>query len=239
MLSKGLRKEMEKLIFDVFDRLEPTGNNTKKYKEIFGGMNDSQADKFFASLFKDEKAFLILETIAYKYEPSIEGAEKAAELVGAVLYDYIAYPHMSKDPSNPFVTMEKVPVGKLHIKRVQQMRRKKNTTSINIEQRDGKTNQVVGDSKNSRSSDMENFAMTTYGADYALREFLGPRADDSAMQNEMHSSIFRKGYVDIDDLKVDLSNKKTLNTLDIYFLCMGLRSDLISPGYVLKDTLDD
>ena len=37
MLTKGLRKEMEKLLFDVFDRLDSTGNNTKKYKGVLYG----------------------------------------------------------------------------------------------------------------------------------------------------------------------------------------------------------
>ena len=239
MITKKTRKEMEDLIYRFFNSIDPSGNNLKRYKKLIGDMDDKEFDSFFAKLFDDPKSYLILDMVSYEYEPTIEAAEATAEWMGVQLYDYLACPHMSKDPNRPFVTMRKVPIGRLHCKRVQQMARKKNTTSTNINQRDGKTNQVVGDSKNSRSSDMENFAMTTYEANYALREFLGPRADDTSMQNEMHSAIYKKGYVDIDELTVDLANKKTLNTLDVYLLCMGFKSDLISKGYVLKGTLDD
>ena len=88
------------------------------------------------------------------------------------------------------------------------------------------------------ASDMENFAMTTYDANEAMREFLGPRADDLVMKNEMYAEISRKGYVNLDDLTSDVSNKKTINTLDVYFICMGIKTNLITDGYLLKKSLD-
>ena len=64
-----------------------------------------------------------------------------------------------------------------------------------------------------------------------------PRADDLVMKNEMNQSIAQKGYVNLDELTNDPNNKKTLNTLDTYFLGMGIKTDLVTEGLLLKKTL--
>lgn len=173
MIKKQTRKEMEETIYKTFALLDTSRENTKKYKAIFSTMSDAQFDSFFKEFFRNEDEYLTLDIVTYEREPSMDDVEKAAKYLGVPLYERIAFPHMSSDPSEPFVTPFEVPVGYIHVKRLQQMRRKKNSTSTEILQRDAKTGQVTGHDKNSRSSDMENFAMTTYGATQALREFLG------------------------------------------------------------------
>ena len=42
---------MEKLIYDTFSALDPTGRNTAHYKQMFSGMTDAQFDKFFKDFF--------------------------------------------------------------------------------------------------------------------------------------------------------------------------------------------
>lgn len=239
MLKKTTRKEMEQMAYDVFDAMDPTGANTKMYKELFSGMDDKAFESFAVEMFNDKNMFLCLEMETYKNEPTMDTIEKAAKVLDIELYEYVCYPHMSSDPDKPFVTRIPVPTGFIHIKRLQQMKRKKNTTSTRTDQRDAKTGQVTGHDKNARSSDAENFAMMTYNANEAVKEFMSFRADDMVMKAEAYADIYKNGFVDMNKLTNDVSNKKTLNTLDIYLTCMGLRSDLISPGYVLKDTMDD
>lgn len=239
MLKKSTRKQMEETALKVFDAIDPTGINTEYYKNMFGAMDDKQFEHFALNMFNDHRQFLTLEIASYRNEPTLQSIEKAAKVLGVPLYERMAYPYQSEDPDKPFVTIEPVPVGFIHIKRLQQMKRKKNSTSTTIEKRDSKTGQVTGKDKNSRSSDMENYAMSTYGATEAMKEFLGPRADDFKAKSEFYSDIYKNGYADLNNLTNDPRNKKTLNTLNVYFMCMGLLSDLISPGYVLQSTLDE
>lgn len=230
---------MEKLVYDVFDQMDPTGSNTKMYKDQFSAMNDKEFEAYAVEMFNDHRIFHCLEMVGYESEPTTDGIERAAKVLGIPLYEKVAFPHNSTNPDEPFVTRFAVPVGYIHVKRLQQMKRKKNSTSTRVEQRDAKTGQVTGHDKQSRSSDMENYAMTAYGADEGIKEFMSFRADDMVMKSEAYSDIYKNGYVDMDKLTNDVYNKKTLNTLDVYLTCMGLRSDVVSPGYVLKDTLDD
>lgn len=239
MIKKNTRKDMEQIVYAVFDKMDPTGSNTKMYKELFTGMNDKEFEEYTVDMFNDHRLFHCLEMVGYDSEPTTDGIEQAAKILNIPLYEYVAYPHNSTDPENPFVTRYPVPVGFIHEKRLQQMKRKKNSTSTRVDQRDAKTGQVTGHDKQSRSSDMENYAMTAYGAEEGIKEFMSFRADDMVMKSEAYSDIYKNGYVDMNTLTNKLPNKKTLNTLDVYLTCMGFRSDLISPGYVLQDTLDD
>ena len=58
------------------------------------------------------------------------------------------------------------------------------------------------------------------------------------MKQEMSSQIANQGYVSLDDLESDPANKTTLNTVDVYLMGMGLKSDLVTSGLMLKRTID-
>jgi hypothetical protein len=236
-ISKDKRKQMETLVYDVFDALDPTKTNSNKYKDIFSEMSDNQFDTFFKDFFKDPNQYLILDTVDYERDLRIENVEKAAKVLNVPLFEKVVQPYINMDNDHPIISKYPVPVGYVHIKRVQQILSKKNTTSTDISSRSAMTGQVVGKDKNARDSDTENFALVTLNAENTLREFMGPRSDDLVMKNEMYASIAQKGYVSLDQLTNKVENKTTLNTLDVHLIGMGIKSDLISEGLVVKKTL--
>ena len=61
-MTKSERLAMEKVVYETFDRLDPTGANTGFYKELFSKMNDSEFDKFMERIADDPKAYLIKHT---------------------------------------------------------------------------------------------------------------------------------------------------------------------------------
>ena len=75
------------------------------------------------------------------------------------------------------------------------------------------------------------------GCNRILRELNGFRADDTVAKNQAIESIYKKGYINIDELDNDVFNKTTLNTVDAYFLGMGLKTDLVTPGLMTKKTI--
>lgn len=239
MIKKTTRKAMEDLVYKVFEKMDPTGSNVKKFKDLYSKMNDKQFETYVLNMLNDHRSFHVMDIETYKIEPTMDSVDAAAKVLGISLYEYIAFPHMSTDPNKPFITTRPVPVGYIHIKRLQQMKRKKNSTATRIDQRDMKTNQVTGHDKAAKNSDMENYAMMTYGAKEAMKEFMSFRADDMVMKSEAYAKIYKDGYVDMADLTDNVYNKKTLNTLNVYLLSMGLLSDLVSPGYIMKDILEE
>lgn len=236
-IDKAKRKKMEDLIYSVFDALDETKTNSNKYREMFRKMSDKEFDDFFKRFFENEDEYLILDVVDYERDLRIEHVENAAKILGVPLFEKVALPFINKDTKNPVITKYEVPVGYVHIKRVQQILSKKNTTSTDINTRSALTGQVVGKDKNARDSDSENFALVTLDANNTLREFLGPRADDMVMKNEMYSTIAQKGYVSLSELTNDVDNKITLNAIDVHLIGMGIKSDLITDGLMVKKSL--
>lgn len=237
-VTKKQRSEMEKVIYEVFSALDPTGDNTQYYKKLFSSMSDTQFDSYFKELFKNEDAYLPLNIVDYEKSLKMEHVEKAAKVIDVPLYEYLFIPNILAN-GEVIVTKYKVPVGYAHIKRVQQLVMKKNTTSTEIGSRSAITGQVVGKDKNARDSDSENFALVTLGANETLKELLGPKADDMVMKSEMYADIAKKGYTTLDSLTNNVDNKTTLNTLDVFLIGMGIKSDLITKGLVLRNSLGD
>lgn len=239
-LTPAKRKAMEKLVLDTMALLDPSGNNTDKYKKKFKAMSDKQFDDYFKNIFnEDTEDHLTLDVVEYERDLKIEYVEKAANFLNVPLFEYVALPFLNMDTNDPVTTMVRVPVGWLHNKRMQQTLLKKNTTSTEIGTRSSLTGQVTGKDKNARDSDAENFALSTIEANDTLREFLGPRSDDMVMKNEMYSDIAKKGYTNLAGLTNDLDNKTILNAIDIRFIGMGIKTDMITKGLVLKKTFND
>lgn len=239
MLTSEKRAAMEDIIYRTFTALDKTGTNTNHYKHFFSNMTDSQFDKFFRELFRNDASYLILNTCDYEIDLRIEDIENAAKVLQIPLFEKVAFPHYTMDRDNVIVSKEAVPVGYCHVKRTQQTLAKKNGLSTSIDTRSSMTGQVTGADKNGRESDLENSMLISLGMTEVLKELNGPRADDLVMKQQMHTAINNKGFVSLDDMESDPANKTTLNTVDTYLLGMGLNSDLVTRGLMLKKTLDE
>ena len=226
------RKEIEKLIIDVFNALDPTGHNGGKYKTIFADMNDTQFEKHMKTFLEGDDNF-ILDIVEFENSLKFEHCEAAAKVLGIPLMEYVYMPHLSMDKENVVVSKERCLVGFLNIKRLQQLIHEKNHLSTSNENRSAITGQVKGDDKNARDSDTEATLLVSLGADKILRELHGPRSDDPVMRTEMMQKIHTAGHCTLEELTDLPINKVALNTANAYFLSMGLKSDLVSKDYIL------
>jgi hypothetical protein len=237
--SKTKRKKIEELVIGTLDRMDKSGYNSKRYKDFFKGMSDSQFTTFMNKFLKDESEHFYIEVTPFEkgQEPVMEDIKKAADFLGVPLNEYMYMPYANPD-GEPLRTQQPIPVGYLHMKRLQQILSKKNSFSSNIESRNAKTGQITGDDKNGRVSDTENYALVAIGAEAALKEFLGPRADDAVMKQEMFKDINKDGYTSLRNYTREVGNKQALNTLDVYFTGAGILTDLITPGYGFRREME-
>ena len=241
--SRFNRKAIENLLYSVYDALDPSGNNTDKFKMIFAPMSDKEFEKFIRDIVGNKNENFTLDIVEFEHMLKFEYCEKAADVLGIPLMEYVYMPHLSMDKSRVIVTKEKCLVGYINIKRTQQLLAKKNGLSLSNEKRSATTGQVVSTSthkdKNARDSDIEATMLVSLGADKILQELHGPRADDLHMKLQMNKSIATKGYVLLDELDNLSTNKVTLNTVNTYLLGMMIKSDLVSPTYILPKTSDE
>ncbi len=232
------RKQIEDNTLNVLKLWDPSGVNAEKYREFFRSMNDEEFTKWANEFFKNDDEQYHVEVEAYEYEPTIETCELAEEYMGESLYQYVALPFDGVDEDgNVAVTPYPVPIGYIHMKRTQQMVAKKNTMSLHADSRDAKTGQVIGDDKNGVMSDMENISLIATGLDKTVEEFGHARSDNMKAKAKMLEKIQNDGYVKLSDLGNKTVDRTAINTLDVYLLSAGIKSNLITNGLVLKSTL--
>lgn len=78
-----------------------------------------------------------------------------------------------------------------------------------------------------RISDVESYSLAAIGADNALKELLGSRADNSESKTELYKQIGMYGYAYLKDLPNNIEKSQSLNTVSIYMLGAGLENDLL------------
>lgn len=232
------RKEAEKAVYDIFDILDPSGENTMKYKELFATMSDAEFVRFMNSMWEDDTNNFVLDIVDHERTISLNMVEKAAKKLGVPLEETVVMPFLNMDTNEPVVTRTKVLVMYIIYKRLQQTTQKKNSTSIHISDRSATTGQVVGDDKNGRSSDVENSGLVALGAINVARELNGFRADGLQRKNVAYSSISTHGYVSLEDVEAQagIGDRTVLNTIDAMYTAMGIKTDLIDDSLLLTST---
>jgi hypothetical protein len=87
--------------------------------------------------------------------------------------------------------------------------------------------QVTGDDKIARISDIESYSLVAIGAENALKEFLGPRADNAVAKTDMYKDIGMYGYTYLKDQGHDITENQTLNTMYVHLMGAGIGNDLL------------
>lgn len=237
------RKEITDFLVELYDTIDTTKSNSEKLLRDTEKLSDAQFIALFSSIVNDPKKHLYLEMEAFVNEPDYEKLEKAAnDIVGdeyCHLYDYIAMPHLSDDPDHPYYTKEKIFNGYVNLRRVQQLVNNKNHIPTHVDKRDPKTGQVTLDSKASRVSDVEQFALICQKNEKILKEMFGPRGGDAVMRNEMEHQIATSGEARLSDMHDNKFNKTSLNTVNVYLTAAGFETDLITKNGILPRTIQN
>lgn len=229
------RKRIEEMVLEVVRKLDNSKmDNYKRYEAMFKLMTNEQFEKWANTMGHKLDDTIQIFQLPFE-EMKLSQIKDAADYLKLPLEEYIWFKH--NDPDGIRSKM-RVPVGYVHIKRVQQLLAKKNKYALDIEETELKTGQVKGESKVTSVTDPETFALTAIEANEALREFLGPRADSQISKNEMYAQISQDGFATLEGLTKDLSQSTTLNTINIYLLASGVRSDLVMNSLKTNFTIE-
>lgn len=236
-MTSQKKKKMCEALYKWARTLDPDGRNEKYFREQFEKMDLNQFDKFCKKFFEDEDANFNFCFQHYENDLTLDNIKRTANLLDLPLFERIKLNQSPDSSGEVYYTQQAVPVFPIHIKRVEHMVSKKNSMSISTNKRNPKTGQVTGADKNGRVSDMENIALVTLNSEAILKEFNTVKADDMVMKREAFNQIQNDGYLDLDKIKSSPMNKTSLNTLDVFYISAGIKTDLVTPGLLLKKTL--
>lgn len=234
------RKKIEFKIVQTMNLMDPTGINAKKYQTMFASMDDKQFEHWIIRFLADEKSNFRVDIEEFGDGSRVmkyENIEKAANFLKVPLYEYVYMPHLSSNPNKPVRTKNKVLVGYLNLKRVQQLVSKKTGLALDDRKRDEASGQLRGDSKAGTMTPIENELLAGMGATDILSEISGARADNVTEYDNMLEEIAEHGNVQLKNIKTNQFDKPSLLMADLYFKLMGLKTDIVSESYYSVDKI--
>lgn len=226
------REEVEVLVYKVMDALDPSGTNSSHYKEKFSEMSDAQFNKFLSTTFPFR-----FYSRPFEIEPNMGQISKAAKVLGVPLTEKVALPYLYESPDGRPVYSKECLVIYSNIKKMKQFVTKKNSMSLDINDRDMRTGLLNGGDKNGKTSDREFESLIVNNSDETIKEFSRLRADAMEQKSQAINAINLTGTLSLDDLKSENDEVLSRNMLDAYFIGAQLKTNLVTDGYELNSTI--
>lgn len=222
-LTPAIRKKYENKLYELLNDFDPSGFNTKKYKEAFSKMSNAEFLNMAKTMLDPEHDDFIFsidinEMDRGKDELTLEKVRKISEKWKIPLEEYVIMPFRNpNDPEHPMVTMTPIPIVYCQIRRFfQQMLQHKNAISNDNSKINPITGQVTSEDKTAATTNVQTYGLTVVNERKCLKEFLGPRSDDSDSKQEMLTEIEKTGTVRLDDLNIKTHNKQAINTTEVF-----------------------
>lgn len=232
-LPKGARSKCEKRIYDVMNKLDPTGQNAEFYKKKFAKMSDQQFYEFFKQDFP-----LKFQTKVFEIDPRIEDIiDTLQNILKVPVTEQLNMPFLYKNKNGVPVKTKEVLVVYLPLKRLKQMVQKKTGFSVNIDKRDYRTGLLIDTDKNGNSTDREFESLVVYGLDETLSELSTYRADAMNAKSKFYAEVNTKGMVSQKEVEVENEDSIAKNLISSYLLGCHLNSNLVNMDCYLPRTL--
>lgn len=231
-MNASKRREAEKLLYDVMDQVDKTGANTEYYKNMFNNMTD---DQFLT--FMSRRLPIRFHHELFKIEPKMHEIFAAFKALGKPLLEKVKQPYLYINKDGVPVETYECLVVYIHLKRMKQMIAKKNSTAIDIDNRDMKTGLLLGDDKGGKESDREFESLVIMGLDYTVDEFSRIRADAMKSKAEAYSIINSKGILHDSDIVIEKEDSLSNNMLNVYLIGANIHTNLIDEDYMTPLTI--
>lgn len=223
-LTPQIRKKYEEKLYQLLDDFDPSHFNSNKYRKAFAKMSNAEFINMAKTMLDpDHDDFIFSIDINEmdrdnKDELTLEKVRKISEKWKIPLEEYVIMPFRNpEDPEHPMVTLTPIPIVYCQIRRFfQQMLQHKNAISNDNAKINPITGQVTGEDKTASTTNVQTYALTVTNEKKALKEFLGPRADDTVSKQQMLTEIEKTGTVRLDDLDIKTHNKQSINTVETF-----------------------
>jgi hypothetical protein len=169
------RKKVQEYILQTIAKMDPTGPNVERYKNMFAEMSDQEFDKYMKML-KEGTVKLTVYAPNMKNYLKVENLFKAAEFVNAKLFHRIL--RTDHTTGLQYWSNEKYLVVTLPIRRARQFLMHKISVAESDQKIDALTGQVTKPDKASAISFVEAQLLGAQGLEKTLEEFLKVRGGD-------------------------------------------------------------
>ena len=223
---KAARLAAENAIYQMMDELEARkgGYNSSNIKAYLNTLSDAQFVAFMKRI-RDEEWFTFdIDMDDKQHSPNLNRLKTVAKKYNIPLTEYVAYPFKNpKDPANPSISKNKVPVLYCIVRPLAQLLDKKSAYASGRDHVNLLQGTVTGKSKASTFTNVQSIALTTSNQLDTLKEMMGPRADDPESKAKMLKQIADTGKFDINSIPIRTQDKQSLETIRVFLISAGLR----------------
>jgi hypothetical protein len=224
-MTEDKREKIKKLIYDFLTIVDVNSKfkNRTYYQDLFNSLSGKEFDEWAENMGKTLEDTINIHQLPWE-SVTLKQIRDAADLLNVPLEEYVYYKHMVDGVS--IRTKYKVPVGYINIKRLQQMLSKKNQFTFDTKNVDYATGEVKGKSRVHHISNSETYMLLLQNSKNTLKEFFGPRGSNLEQKKEMRNKIATDGWISLKDIPEAKDKNEAVNSLDMYIIASGLRSDL-------------
>lgn len=223
-LTPQIRKKYEEKLYQLLDDFDPSHFNSNKYRKAFAKMSNAEFINMAKTMLDPDHDDFIFSVDINEMdrnnanELTLEKVKKISEKWKIPLEEYVIMPFRNpEDPNHPMVTLTPIPIVYCQIRRFfQQMLQHKNAISNDNANINPITGQVTKEDKTASTTNVQTYALVVTNEKKALKEFLGPRADDTVSKQQMLTEIEKTGTVRLDDLDIKTHNKQSINTVETF-----------------------
>lgn len=238
---KAIRKKYETQLYALMDDLDPSGYNSELYKETFSKMSNKEFIQMCKNMISNDDQNFSFE-IKQLEKPkdggiSLDKIKNIAKKYNIKLVEYMFMPFRNPK-GEPMCTYTRVPIVYAPIRRFfQQMLQHKNSISNNNTKLNPITGQVTSEDKTASTTNIQTYALTITNRKNALKEYLGPRSDDSVAKQEMLTQIENTGRFRLEDTNIQTHNKRSIKTSEVFAKAAGVIMEFAGNDY--KIDLDE
>lgn len=189
------KKKILDYICKLCDTMEPSGLNSKRYRQIIGQMNDREFDQFM-NYMKEGKWQLHIVAPNMIVNLQNEDLLKACDLIGLDLFQRVWM--YDRATGRKYLTDNKYMFVKLPIRRQQQFLDEKISVPDNDRTIDGLTGQVTGDSRSCSITNPEIQILAARGLDKTMQELVNIRGGNIHGYSEFRRMLEENGEADLD-----------------------------------------
>lgn len=191
------KKKILDFICKLCDTMEPSGLNSKRYRQIIGQMNDKEFDQFM-NYMKEGKWQLHLVAPNMIVNLQNEDLLKACDMIGLDLFQRVWM--YDRATGRKYLTDNKYMFVKLPIRRQQQFLDEKISVPDNDRTIDGLTGQVTGDSRACSITNPEIQILAARGLSKTMQELVNIRGGNIHGYSEFRRMLEENGEADLDTI---------------------------------------
>lgn len=217
------RKKATDHILKHVSLMDPSGTNTKRYKEMFDKMGDAQFDQYMKDL-RDKKVKLALYVPNMKIPLKITNILKTADALNLEFFERLKL--TDEVTGQPYLTPNKYLVLKLPVRRARQFLLHKLSVADSDKKIDALTGQVSRPDKASSISFVESQLLYSRGLSKTLDEFVKIRGGDIHAFSTFKQQLEETGSVRLESIDPTTVPRSAV-VMGVVLKCMLLDNNLV------------